>query len=305
VLSKPDFFMSFNIDKNWLYSDKFRIHTFFDARLSALPVHNQETPPPTGGGGSTGSGSSTQPTTSTTSTGCTGSSALTFSDPNTFWCSQKVATLIVGTYWPYQIALWRHEGRPNNLFIARVGRIGFSTPTGDSANAAINSNRFYTQFAFGARFGHTESLERFDSCCGRIVLDKNSSPELISYLDVTVGKFGNFLEVPNPGVPRPPGTDLPTRSYRAWRASFEGILHIPKTPLIVGFNANIHLQGSKPYYPIRQTICGFCLGHGSMLESCSPNYYHSALGVLMARTEPTLVCPLACYSSGSDTSTDT
>ena len=43
--------------------------------------------------------------------------------------------------------------------------------------------------------------------------------------------------------------------YRPYRTSFEGVLHIPSTPLIIGFNANLKLQSSpKGYFDPRDDL---------------------------------------------------
>ncbi len=63
---------------------------------------------------------------------------------------------------------------------------------------------------------------------GHFKLSANSdaAPESMSYIDVVAGRFSN-LETLAP---------LPVRR---WRIEVEGVMKLPATPFVLGFNANI------------------------------------------------------------------
>jgi hypothetical protein len=246
--SRQDFFMSFNLDKNWAYRRNWRFHSFFDARLGAIPVHNDSPKPSsstTGSGSTTGSSSTTG---SGSTTGSATTTATPFSDPNSFAGSQKVGTFVAGIYAPFTATRWYYHDQPNSFFIAPLMKIGFSTPSNealrDNASAIVvpSTNRFFTQMVGGLRFGQVREYELHCPCRPGTERDLSKAPELISYLDAGLGKFGNFLESPGPALP----TD--SRVYRLWRYQLEGILKIPSTPLFIGFQANVAAQhGHKDY----------------------------------------------------------
>ncbi len=56
----------------------------------------------------------------------------------------------------------------------------------------------------------------------------NTAPELVSYLDLTVGRWENYQFLDNTLM----------RVRRPWRFAAEGRLRISKTPLQVGFDVN-------------------------------------------------------------------
>jgi len=88
---------------------------------------------------------------------------------------------------------------------------------------AVNPTNFYNYYGYGARLGHYAMTG-----------SSNESPELISYLDVIMGRFSNLESFVQDGNSGP--ENLRRRLYRI---SLEGILKIPNTPLIVGFSANV------------------------------------------------------------------
>jgi len=131
--------------------------------------------------------------------------------------------------------------------------VGFDTLTGPTTQSSsnggpsINFNRFYNHYSFGLRIGHYG-----------LANTRSKAPELISYLDVTFGRYSNlesFICQPASTSLAPfvaPGnqcgayfasgqgfTDSRTRLYRL---DLEGILKIPKTVAFVGFNANVKAQ---------------------------------------------------------------
>ena len=219
-------FLSFDVDKNWLWSppephgwNRIMFNTFFETRLTSIPV--AEKPPaaanPPSGGGAT---PATPPDTL-----------------STFLVSQKAASLQAGAYFPLIISNWEYQKTPNSIFIAPISKIGFTTPvTAPDANA-VNPDRFYVFYGWGGRVGHY-----------RMSRTRNEAPELLSYLDVIVGRWGNLpvtLSAPlhdSKGAPvldaqgNPVLVDLAERRFRI---GIEGLLKVPTTPFVVGFSANI------------------------------------------------------------------
>lgn len=201
--------------------------TFFETRLTAIPV---------------------QPMASTSS-----SSASTTTTGGNL-SSQKTARLGVGAYFPWVLTHWYYNNQPNGLFIGPLAKVGFDTLTGATSQTLIsgaspvNFNRFYNHYGFGIRFGHY-GLSK----------SQNKSPELISYLDVTLGPFTNLQSyICNPVTSKippfvaqgndcaayfPPGTSFTESRESLYRLDLEGILKIPRTIMFVGFNANVKALG--------------------------------------------------------------
>jgi hypothetical protein len=119
---------------------------------------------------------------------------------------------------------WIWQNAPNALFVAPIAKIGFITPTDtDTTAQPVNPQQFYKYYEWGGRLGHY-----------KLPLDRDEAPELINYVDVTVGRFSNLETL----VPVDDTTGL-TRPVRQYRVAIEGVFAIPATPLVVGFSANI------------------------------------------------------------------
>lgn len=253
--SQSNLFMAFTLDKTWkmpgYYFSKTKkdkrgnevevarlrwppgINSFFETRLTAIPV-SACSQPATPGGGSGGSSSSATPSCTTQSNGAT---AL-----DTFLSSRKSARLDLGVYLPFTLTGWTFRGTPNTLFLAPIAKLGFdtpvsdlnqaqpSTPTGGTATStgpvtAVNPTNFYTFYNFGARFGHYAMTS-----------SRDEAPDTVSYLDFVIGRFSNLESLVQPT------STSPLLRQRLWRVSAEGILKIPSTPLIIGFNANVGMN---------------------------------------------------------------
>jgi len=204
--------------------------TFFETRLTSIPVSVCQNTAPTTTTPTTNSlaprpAAATTTTTATTSSspcnpGTGGVDALT-----TFLNSAKSAELQGGAYLPILTSVWSYQGTPNALFIAPIARVGFLTPTGSTTSGStsvqpVNSANFYNFYAFGGRVGHYT-----------LSSDKNSAPALQTYLDVMWGRYSNLEtleQLPN-GI----------ASVRRWRLAIEGVLKVPSTPLVLGVSANI------------------------------------------------------------------
>jgi hypothetical protein len=122
------------------------------------------------------------------------------------------------------------------LFIAPIAKVGFIAPVGSTASTTVtptgsgtaavtssqpvNPAQFYNAYSFGGRVGHF-----------KLSPDTNSAPELLSFLDVTVGRFSNLTTLVNNGTA--------TYTTRRWRVAVEGLLKIPATPFTLGMSANV------------------------------------------------------------------
>ncbi|HYM74899.1 MAG TPA: hypothetical protein VE377_02885 [Candidatus Dormibacteraeota bacterium] len=239
-------FVSFNIEKTWLLpgcsllqpgqnghakcqsgskAGTPGVSTYFETRLTAIPV-------------------STTKSTSDTGTA------------STFQTSQKTARLGVGVYFPWVLTHWYFQQAPNALFIAPLAKVGFDTLTGPTSQAIPTStsnlvfDRFYNHYGYGMRIGHYG-----------LTSSPSQAPELISYLDVTLGHYSNLQSfvcepastVLQPFTPAdsqcgayfPPSQPFTDSRVTLNRLDLEGILKIPKTVAFVGFNANVKASARR------------------------------------------------------------
>ena len=145
--------------------------------------------------------------------------------------SQKAASFQAGAYLPLIVAEpWSIGDSRYSLFLAPLGQAGFTTLTGDANSATSLTDRFFKSYSFGARLG---VFEHFHS--------EAAAPELISYLDITRGRFGDFEAFRDLSS----GPASSVLSERPWRYSLEGLFKVPHSPFVLGFNANIG-TGGKP-----------------------------------------------------------
>jgi hypothetical protein len=225
------------------------INTFFDVRLTSIPVSACNLP---NGASGTTSGScaapAASPAASPTPTPVTPPPAPPSPTPlDTFLSQRKTARFTVGAYLPFTLTSWTYNKTPNALFIAPLAKVGFDTPAGDLTNiqsstttssttgtttntaqpstvTAVNQTSFYNFYGYGARFGHYG-----------LTSSRNEAPELISYLDVICGRYSNLESLIIPEK----GPITPVKRTRLYRLGLEGVLKIPSTPLILGFSANV------------------------------------------------------------------
>jgi len=266
--SSESIFLAFNMARNWIWGGPYReydengklaeygqknghpvtekykhfmLETFFDARLTSLPVAACTT--------SSTKNPNTQSAFKFSSSGNTGSAGNNSSSssapstcPNmvdTFISTRKSASLGTGVYVPYLAPTWFYTPRPYAFSFGPVAKIGFDTPVGDvqSGSTVANNHSFYTNFGFGSRFG----LYRMSS-------STNVAPELEDYVDVVMGRYSNFDVSPLTGI----------RYARPWRVGIEGYLKVPTTPFLLGFGANIHqnfgLSNSKTVDNARDSL---------------------------------------------------
>jgi hypothetical protein len=213
------------------------ISTFFEGRLTSIPV-------------STASAQSTTTSSTNTSTSTT----------STLLTSQKVFRVETGAFFPWVVRHGPGE-HPGGLFLAPVAKAGFDTLTGATslsnvilpggATGTLDFQSAYNFFVFGGRLGN-------------MALSQSSkrAPQIEHYLDVTIGRYSNLQSfICHPAQagqkPAPSGSScsadypsaFPTLAdavdsrKQLYRLDFEGLVKIPipatLIPFYIGFNANI------------------------------------------------------------------
>jgi hypothetical protein len=175
---------------------RWMLNTYFEARMTQIPISN---------------GSSSGATGSTSGTGST-------VDVSQF----QGAYLEGGVYLPIipEFVEWTYHGQDNALFVAPLAKLGFqaiSNPssntgstTGQTSSVASNVSRF---FGFGGRIGLFKMPADL----------KSTGPELVNYIDLTVGKWDNLVF-----------NGAPHRRFDA-----AGRFKLPYTPLYIGGEVNV------------------------------------------------------------------
>jgi hypothetical protein len=168
---KPELTYYPDPDESWWERHHPGIATYFEGRLTAIPV--------------------TTVGSSTTTTGTT-SSASTLLTSN-FLTTAETARFGVGFYMPTLLQRWDWHGAPYALFIAPLAKVGFNSVTGAtainvpagtpgaSATGTVTLEPLYNLWGYGGRIGHFQ-LSRSD----------NKSPETESYIDVIYGPYSNL-----------------------------------------------------------------------------------------------------------------
>lgn len=223
------------------------ISTFFEGRLTSIPVSTA---------------SATTPATNQTAGAFVASTGSTTTQgTSTLLTSQKVFRVETGAFFPW---LLRHGPgeHPGALFLAPLAKAGFDTLTGATSvnNVILPGNTTgpldfqsaYNFFVFGGRVGN-------------MALSKSSSraPQIEHFLDVTIGRYSNLQSfichpVPPKGKSNAANGTSCVADYPAifssttkvedsrkqlYRLDFEGLVKIPlpatQIPFYIGFNANI------------------------------------------------------------------
>jgi hypothetical protein len=144
---------------------------------------------------------------------------------------------------------------PYALYVAPLAKAGFDTTlnglnqtqqqsaTSTQVQPVGTSSQFYKFYSYGFRLGHDQLSQ-----------DKDAAPSMLSYLDVSFGRFSNLQSLLCPkaqyagnntcnaaaGSTTPP--ILPWQ--RDWRLNLEGLLEVPATHgFSVGFSSNVSLPG--------------------------------------------------------------
>jgi hypothetical protein len=290
--SHEDMFLSFRLDKTYRqmgrledtgkHSFKPGLNSFFETRLTALPVAVQPCAMTTTGSGSTATttaasaGCSSASTVSATGSG-TGSGAAAASTTTVFLNSQKTARLLFGIYAPFALNQWKVATKDAkgtgtttySLFLGPLVKTGFDTSlnglnqtqqqgsTPMTVQPVGSPNEFYKFYDFGFRLGHLELKD-----------DPAVAPEMLSYLDVTWGRFSNMASLLCPRVSFQGGascaapstttgsgsTATTTTGVLPWahdyRLNVEGLLEVPALKgFSIGFSANVAPWGFKTSGP--------------------------------------------------------
>lgn len=248
--SKSDLALAFVLDKNYLKRRAWNINTFFEARLTSVPVAAQE---PAAGGEEPAEEEE---------------EADSF---DTFVKSKKAGFAQIGAYAPVNVSYWRNQRELNTLFIGPLAKVGVLTINGDSQTAeaeTFGEDDVYRFYSFGVRLGHFRYPRLKNPCpdLGEVTdargrkknpdeteadyrkrmspfadrdceTEADYAPELVSWLDISRGKYENFA-VPVPTGQLDDGGNPITRLEERWRWQAEGRLKIPETPFIVGFDGN-------------------------------------------------------------------
>ena len=160
----------------------------------------------------------------------------------------------MGGYLPVILTNYFFRNHQYSLFTAPLAKFGFyqltDSATDADGNTTINNASFYKFHAYGLRVGHYREYVDWQ---GRG--NTHHSPEQLSYIDFTMGKWGNFEYVEEIRPDAMPDRGARRTRYRdgtvpacavlrqqAWRLGVEGMLRIPFTPFILGLNANISTQ---------------------------------------------------------------
>jgi hypothetical protein len=211
------------------------ISSFFEARLTAIPISTLNTNTTS----TTGSGSSSS-TTTASSTSVTAGLLTT----------AQTARVDVGVVLPFLLTRWTYQHTPNALFLAPLAKVGFDTVTGPTTIATTTPSggagsqtleQIYNFWGYGARIGHMELSH-----------STNRAPETFSYIDILFGPYSNLQSYVCHQTGRnggPLATSSVCSEYgsnftldsrkRLYRLDIEGLLKVPKTLFYVGFNANI------------------------------------------------------------------
>ena len=210
--TKAALFLGLDADRAWLPLDtkgvrRLNVNTYLDARLTSVPTQQ------------TAAGS-----------GITVSSTL-----QGFTESQKAATFETGAYLPLIAGQpWSSGNGTYSLFLAPLAKAGFTTLANDATpNQTLPvTNRFFKSYAYGTRLG---VFQHFRS--------ETAAPELISFIDFTVGRFGDFEAFRDLTLEQNPNASL-TEPHdflrlRPWRYSLEGLFKVPHSPFVLGFSANV------------------------------------------------------------------
>ena len=120
------------------------------------------------------------------------------------------------------------KNEDNALFVAPILKAGLIASTGKHRGITMDArNNNYGYWNSGIRFGHI----RLDA------KPKQVAPELLSFLDLTVGKFDNF-RTPR----RRPATGetlVGDQFNRDLRFEAHGRFKIPQTPMYLGFTGDL------------------------------------------------------------------
>jgi hypothetical protein len=209
-------FLGLNADRSWLPLDgrgfrRLNLNSYFDVRL----------------------------TTVSTQTAATDAGTLA-----SFNQSQKAAALESGVYLPWIVGEpWQQGSSGYSVFVAPLAKAGFTTlvsgPSTNASDALAITDGFFKSYSYGARLG---VFEHFAS--------RGAAPRIVSSVDITVGRFGDFEAFRDLTLEKSGTGSAATHEFsrvRPWRYSFEGLLKVPRSPFVLGFDANLGM-GAWPAF---------------------------------------------------------
>jgi hypothetical protein len=265
--SHQDLFLSFRLDKQYTrfhkmsdpdnYGHRPSLNSFFEVRLTALPVAVQNCSPSTPSSACQSAPNSGNPSGGTTT--------------QAFLNSQKSARLAFGVYAPFILHEWHQAGSsghvpvstPYALFIGPLWKTGFDTTlnglnqtqqgngTPSQVQPVGTSGEFYKFLEAGFRLGHYQ-----------LSSDPETTPSTLSYLDVTLGHFSNLSSLLCPRAQYQGNNSCNSAAgtlpwTRDMRLHVEGLLEVPATHgFSIGFSTNVvfdpfNLQNSAQNVHIR------------------------------------------------------
>ncbi len=248
--SKPDIYLDFTLDKNYVSREKrfvgiFNdVNTFFMARLTSVGVAAK--------------------TDSSTEAAATDETCNT-ADCTTFLTSEKVAQMQVGVYAPIYLTQWNRIAASTSsernkwgsaLFIAPIAKGGVQSIVGDRKNSTAEAQRFggddiYNFYSFGVLIGHLNLFKN----------KRDKAPDMSSYLSLTTGRWENHEYLKPTGTNDSSGNPFSTR-VRPWRYEAIGRLKVPGTGFVIGFDGNF---GKGP--DDLRFIFGYKFDIGTMLNT--------------------------------------
>jgi hypothetical protein len=175
------------------------LNTFFDTRLTALPLVQTAAATPAAG-------------------------TQAAKPAEQFVASRKGALMQVGVYLPFYgpQTSWVYDGAVNTFFIAPLFRGGIQTINGADGEQTVNQDGepddVYHYMAGGVAIGHQ-----------KLSGTTNQTPEIISYLHFAWGKSEAFKY-------KKAGSET---TLNPWRMMVEGRLKIPYSAMQIGFDANL------------------------------------------------------------------
>lgn len=272
--SHTDLFMDFHLDKTYVqlgnldntgkHSFYPGLNSFFDTRLTALPVAVQ---PCASSSSSSTSSSSSCASSSSASSSSSSTSSSTSTPTQVFLNSQKTARLQFGVYAPFTLNRWAVATKagaanttkptPYSLYIGPLVKTGFDTSVNglnqtqqESSTPSLvqpigTSSSFYKFYDFGFRLGHYQL-----SGAPPAGEKSGTAPDILSYLDVAWGRFSNMGSLLCPKnlyngysscSPPAGSTTAPLLPWaHDWRLSVEGLLEVPGGKgLSIGFSSNV------------------------------------------------------------------
>ncbi|MFZ0272493.1 MAG: hypothetical protein WB524_22965 [Acidobacteriaceae bacterium] len=172
--------------QNWWYRHHPGIISFFEGRLTAIPVATVDS------AATSTSSSSNSNSTSATTTAAPSASASSLLSANLLTTAQT-ARFATGVYMPTLLQRWNWHGTPNALFLGPLSKVGFDSVTGPStinvpagtpgasSGGTVTLEPLYNSWGFGGRVGHMQ-----------LGGSESKSPNLTSYVDVSIGPYSNL-----------------------------------------------------------------------------------------------------------------